>query len=155
MVLAIPITINHSYLGPRRERCPKIAQQCDRLSNLVIKGVPRGRDSRSVVNGLNNRTSSFRGGDDVSRVWSWVMFSLILDTNLGVWPFTICRMPGPNSWRRLIPASLPIVEPKVLNVADGDRARDQVPTTEMRRPWDGTRRAERDAALLRNIDDRR
>ncbi len=67
MVLAIPITINHSYLGPRRERCPKIAQQCDRLSNLVIKGVPRGRDSRSVVNGLNNRTSSFRGGDDVSR----------------------------------------------------------------------------------------
>ncbi len=33
-----------------------------------------------------------------------------------------CRIPGPNSWKRLIPASLPIVEPKVLNVAEVDRA---------------------------------
>ena len=86
-------------------------------------------------------------------IWLWVMLSLILDTNLGVWPLTICRISGLNSWKRLIPASPPIVEPKVLNVADGDRARDQVPTTEMRRTWDGTRRAERDAALLRNVDD--
>ena len=39
-------------------------------------------------------------------VWSWVMPSLILDTNFGVWPFNICRMSGPNSWKRLIPASV-------------------------------------------------
>jgi len=35
--LAIPITINHSHLGPRRERCPKVAQQYDGLSDLVIR----------------------------------------------------------------------------------------------------------------------
>ena len=44
------------------------------------------------------------------------MCSAILDTNFGAWPFTICRRPGPNSWKTLIPASLPIVEPKLLNV---------------------------------------
>jgi hypothetical protein len=44
-----------------------------------------------------------------------VMLSAILDTNFGVWPFTICRMPGPNLWKMLIPASLPIVEPKLLD----------------------------------------
>jgi hypothetical protein len=54
-------------------------------------------------------------------VSSLVMRSSILDTNFGVRPFTICRMPGPNSWRRLMPASLPIVEPKVLNVAEVER----------------------------------
>jgi hypothetical protein len=32
------------------------------------------------------------------RVWSWVMRFWILVTNFGVKPFTICRMPGPNSW---------------------------------------------------------
>ena len=51
-------------------------------------------------------------------VWSWVMRSSIPDTNFGVRPFTICRMPGPNSWKRLTPASLPIVEPKALNVVE-------------------------------------
>jgi len=51
-----------------------------------------------------------------------VMRSPILDANFGVWPFTICRMPGPNSWKRFIPASLPIVEPKLLNVAEEERA---------------------------------
>src|SRR5580698_10119823 len=56
------------------------------------------------------------------RVWSWLMRPSILDTNFGVRPFTICRMPGANSWSRLIPASPPIVEPKSLNVAEGERA---------------------------------
>jgi hypothetical protein len=54
-------------------------------------------------------------------VWSWMMRSSILDTNFGVRLFTICRTPGPNSWKRLTPASLPIVEPKALNVVEGDR----------------------------------
>jgi len=43
--------------------------------------------------------------------------SSTLDTNFGVWPFTICRRPGPNSWKTLIPASLPTVEPKLLTLA--------------------------------------
>ena len=56
------------------------------------------------------------------KVWSLVMrSSMILDTNFGACPFTICRMPGANSWRRLMPASLPIVEPKVLKVAEVER----------------------------------
>jgi len=50
------------------------------------------------------------------------MRSSIFDTNFGVRPFIICRMPGPNSWKTFIPASLPIVEPKLLNVSDVDRA---------------------------------
>ena len=54
-------------------------------------------------------------------VCSLVMRSSILKTNFGARPFTICRMPGPNSRRRLMPASLPIVEPKVLNVAEVER----------------------------------
>ncbi len=61
--------------------------------------------------------------------WSWLMRSSILNTNLGVWAFTICRMPGPNSWRTLIPAwrtlipaSPPIVVPKLLNAPEVERA---------------------------------
>jgi len=50
------------------------------------------------------------------------MRSSIFDTNFGVRPFIICRMPGPNSWKTFIPASLPIVEPKLLNVSEEDRA---------------------------------
>src|ERR1700694_5931261 len=60
------------------------------------------------------RASTFLG--------NWVMRSSIPDTNFGVWAFTICRMPGPNSCRMLIPASLPIVVPKLLNVAEVERA---------------------------------
>lgn len=55
------------------------------------------------------------------KVWSLVIRSSILETNFGARPITICRMPGPNSWKRLMPASLPIVEPKVLNVAEVER----------------------------------
>jgi|GEM_PF-4220091 len=55
------------------------------------------------------------------RAWSGVMRSSILDTNFGVRPFTICRMPGPNSWKTFIPASLPIVEPKSLNGVEAER----------------------------------
>ena len=62
------------------------------------------------------RASTSRGN------WSPVMRSSILDTNLGVWAFTICRMPGPNSWRTLIPASPPIVVPKLLNALEVERA---------------------------------
>ena len=29
--------------------------------------------------------------------WLWARCSSILDTNLGMCPFTTCRMPGPNS----------------------------------------------------------
>ena len=54
-------------------------------------------------------------------VRSLVMRSSILETNFGACPFTICRMPGSNSWRMLTPASLPIVEPKVLKVAELER----------------------------------
>jgi hypothetical protein len=50
------------------------------------------------------------------------MLSLICDTNLGVWPLTSCRISGLNSWKRLMPASLPIVEPRVLNVDEVDLA---------------------------------
>jgi hypothetical protein len=46
-----------------------------------------------------------------------------LDTNFGVWPFTICRMLGPNSWKTFMPASPPAVEPKLLKVAKVDRAK--------------------------------
>jgi hypothetical protein len=56
------------------------------------------------------------------RVRSWLIRPSILDTNFGVKPLTICRMPGANSWSRLIPASPPIVEPKSLNVSEGERA---------------------------------
>ncbi len=65
----------------------------------------------------------FGGMESTSlEIWSWVMLSLILDTTLGVWPLTICQISGLNSWKRLIPASLPIVEPKVLNVDEADRS---------------------------------
>ncbi len=57
------------------------------------------------------------------RVGSGAIRSPILDTNFGVKPFTICRMPGPNSWKTFIPASLPIVDPKSLNVSEVDRVR--------------------------------
>ena len=49
------------------------------------------------------------------------MRSSILNTNFGVWPLTICRRPGPNSWKTLIPASFPIVEPKSVNGAALER----------------------------------
>ena len=55
------------------------------------------------------------------KVWSLVIPSSILDTNFGARLFTICRMPGPNSWRMLMPASLPIVEPKVLKAPEVER----------------------------------
>jgi hypothetical protein len=55
------------------------------------------------------------------KVWSLVTRSSILDTNFGARRFTICRMSGPNSWRTLTPASLPIVEPKVSKVAEVER----------------------------------
>ena len=55
-------------------------------------------------------------------VWSRMMRSSILDTNSGMWPVTICRMPGPNSCKRFTPTSLPTVEPKWLNGAELERA---------------------------------
>jgi len=69
-------------------------------------------------------TGHYLAGMDIMslRVWSWVMRSSILDKNFGVRPFTICRIPGLNSWKTLIPASPPIVEPKLLNVSEADRA---------------------------------
>ena len=56
------------------------------------------------------------------RFWSWVIRSPILNANFGMWPLTVCRMPGPNSRKRFISASLPIVEPKSLNGAEVARA---------------------------------
>src|SRR6266581_5484978 len=56
------------------------------------------------------------------RVWSLVMCFSILDTNFGEWRFSTCRMPGQNSCRTFIPASLPMVDPRSLNVVEGDRA---------------------------------
>ena len=53
-------------------------------------------------------------------VWSLAMRSSTLESSFGA--FTICPAPGPNSRKRLIPAPLPIVEPKLLNVAEEDRA---------------------------------
>src|ERR1700730_3096695 len=68
-------------------------------------------------------TGRYLGGMITSlEIWSSVMFSLIWDANLGVWPLPIGRISGLNSWKRLIPASPPIVEPKVLNVDEADRA---------------------------------
>ena len=55
------------------------------------------------------------------KVGSLVMRSSILDTNFGARRFTIFRMSGPNSCMRLMPASLPIVEPKVFKVAEVER----------------------------------
>lgn len=55
------------------------------------------------------------------KVWSLEIRSSILDTNFGACPITICRMPGSNSWRMLIPTSLPIVEPKLLKVPEVER----------------------------------
>jgi hypothetical protein len=37
------------------------------------------------------------------------------------WPFIICRIPGANSWKKLIPASPPIVEPKLAKLAEVER----------------------------------
>ena len=45
------------------------------------------------------------------------------ETNWGMWPVTFCRMPGPNSRKRFIPASFPTVEPKSLSGAAPERAR--------------------------------
>jgi len=43
-------------------------------------------------------TGRYLGGMIASlEIWSWLMLSLILDTNLGVWPLTICRISGLNS----------------------------------------------------------
>jgi len=49
-------------------------------------------------------------GDVFFRFWSSVVRSSNSNVNLGVWSPTIRRMPGSNSWKRLSPASLPIVE---------------------------------------------
>ena len=75
---------------------------------------------RSLMSNLKH----YRAGLETTsfRFWSRVMRSSILNANLGVWFFTICRRPGSNSWKRLIPASLPIVEPKSLNGAEAERA---------------------------------
>src|SRR6185312_14101921 len=37
VVLTIAIAVNHSYFGSSRQGCPKVTQQCDWLSNLVIR----------------------------------------------------------------------------------------------------------------------
>src|SRR5579864_463447 len=42
--------------------------------------------------------------------------------NFGARRFSNCRRPGPNSWSRSIPMSLPIPEPRVLSVIELDRA---------------------------------
>jgi hypothetical protein len=78
----------------------------------------------TAVRRTGELTGRYFGGMTTSslEIWSWVMLSLILDTNLGVRPLTICQIPGLNSWKMLIPASPPIVEPKVLNVDEADRA---------------------------------
>src|SRR5271169_3052305 len=55
-------------------------------------------------------------------LWSCVMRSSSRDTNFGVRPFTICSMPGRNSWKTFLPASPPIVDPKLFNVSEVDRA---------------------------------
>jgi len=99
-----------------------------------MKKHPAGEESSFLEGGLrtsSSQTSSqtlavvgrtYLGVVTTSlRVCSLVMRSSILETNFGARPFNICRMPGPNSWRRLMPASLPIVEPKVLNVAEVER----------------------------------
>jgi hypothetical protein len=90
-----------------------------RIAELV--GFP-GRGPRSVLK-MDLATGHYLAGVVTTslRVWSLVMRSSILETNFGARLFTICRMSGPNSWKRLIPASLPIVEPKVLNVPEVDR----------------------------------
>lgn len=49
------------------------------------------------------------------------MRSSILDTNLGVWLFISCSIPGLNSCHRFMPASLPTVEPKSPNGSPTDR----------------------------------
>jgi hypothetical protein len=54
--------------------------------------------------------------------WSFLMRSSIPGTTFGPWPLTIFRRPGSNSWKRLSPASLPILEPKLLNVIAAGRA---------------------------------
>ena len=94
------------------------------------RGVDReahdvGKSALTNTVGYSYRgTGHYLAGMDIMslRVCSRVMHSSILKTNFGVWPFTICRMLGPNSWKTLIPASLPMVEPKLLNVADVDCA---------------------------------
>ena len=55
-------------------------------------------------------------------VCSLAVRSSTLDSSFGALPFTICLILGPNSRRRLIPAPLPIVEPKLLKVAEEDLA---------------------------------
>jgi len=100
-----------------------------------MKKRPVGEESAFLEGGL--RTSSSQTNSQtlavVGRTLSWsgdnvpqglVVSDALFDpgeTNFGARPFNICRMPGPNSWRRLMPASLPIVEPKVLNVAEVER----------------------------------
>src|ERR1017187_7802822 len=87
------------------------------------KGVSAGRHPRSAVKWADRREHYLAGLETTSLgVWSWVMRVSILDTNFGVWSCSICRMPGPNSRKAFIPTSLPIVEPKLLNVAEVDRA---------------------------------
>ena len=57
-----------------------------------------GRGFRSVVK-VDWTGGRYLAGVETTSIgaWSLVMSSSILDTNFGVRPFTIFRMPGPNS----------------------------------------------------------
>ena len=59
--------------------------EASRLQNVIAKTAKDGFHRSTGV-----ETTSLG-------VWWLVMRSPILDVNFGVWPFTICRMPGPNS----------------------------------------------------------
>jgi hypothetical protein len=37
LVLTVSRAIDHSYFSPKSKRCSKVAQRCDRMSNLVIR----------------------------------------------------------------------------------------------------------------------
>src|SRR5713226_7994917 len=119
-----------SFRGNRKQVLPSPSA---RLRVRMTNQNGRRREMR-----LTERALYCRSGEDIilakwrrlylagvgtTSLGGWlVMGAPILDTNFGVWPFTICRMPGRNSWKRFSPASLPIVEPKLLNVSELERA---------------------------------
>lgn len=95
-------------------------------------------NARSQVSGLKNMCHAWGLGVRKTRLphspslcrcgatylggWPFLMRCSIPGTTFGPWPLTIFRRPGSNSWKRLSPASLPIVEPRLLNVIAAGRA---------------------------------
>ena len=91
-----------------------------------IRCAPTKRPCRAIPgqqrNGLTDGTLSCRGGDDIPR--DFVVGDVLCDPRHELRRAALHHLPDARAklMEEIDPASLPIVEPKLLNVAEADRA---------------------------------